>query len=555
MGADDEDDTDVENDTVAEAPAKRRRDAIRTEVGRGTMLGRYLVVEKIARGGMGVVFLAYDPELHRRVAIKLLLPEVSKSEDATAGRARLLREAQAMARLSHPNVIHVYDVGTFEDAVFLALEFIDGETVGKWIKGAQRSWQEVLRVFVAAGRGLAAAHAAGLVHRDFKPENVMIGKDGRVLVTDFGLARELGATAGDDPPQRDSNPSLSGEETPSQRSTPLSTPLTVYGTIMGTPGYAAPEQLTGGVMDARGDQFSFAASLYAGLYKTRPYPAKTFDQYRTLLKAGLPEPPPIKVPARVRRAVERGLAKEPQARFPSMDALLAELSRDPIARWRYPVLAATVLAIAAIVTPIVWAANRDKAAVCKATSEGAWDATHRERVKAQFLATNKSFAQSAFDAVAQRLDGRSSAWTAMRTEACEATRKRGEQPESVMVLRMSCLDRRANEMKELVGVFETADASVVERAVGATSALTPLDGCADIARLTAAIEPPKDPAKVGELRATIDKAKVLTDAGKYKDAHAIAKDAADAARKLAYRPLVAEALVQRGELESYLGDR
>ena len=212
------------DDTVTEGAAGRsklaERESIRREgIQRGTPLGRYLVVEKLARGGMGVVYIAYDPELHRRVAIKLLLPESKRTENAAAGRARLLREAQAMARLSHPNVIHVYDVGTFEDAVFVALEFIDGENLTKWLKRDPRPWREVLRVVISAGRGLAAAHAAGLVHRDFKPDNVLIGKDGRVLVMDFGLAREVGDDSagdamgsGEAPASRGSQPSPSSSE-------------------------------------------------------------------------------------------------------------------------------------------------------------------------------------------------------------------------------------------------------------------------------------------------------------------------------------------------------
>jgi serine/threonine protein kinase/tetratricopeptide (TPR) repeat protein len=603
-GLTDESETD-DDATAAEGAAGRRAKQAQYEadegLARGMSVGRYIVVEKLARGGMGVVYIAYDPELHRRVAIKLLLAKVKRTESSTSGRSRLLREAQAMARLSHPNVITVYDVGTFEDAVFLALEFIDGENLSKWLKREKRDWRAVLRTCIAAGRGLAAAHAAGLVHRDFKPDNVLIGKDGRVLVMDFGLAREVTDDEGDPPsgesrgsqpsisesggsqssigsqpripstPSRGSDPSISPASgmprrgsRPSIPNTPLSMPLTKFGTIMGTPGYVAPEHLEGALADARSDQFSFATSMYAALYGRKPYPAKSFKEYRAEVAAGFPEPPTVGVPSWVRRVVERGLAIDPAARFPSMDAMLDELERDPAVRRKRVALAAgaiMVLAIAVGTTVVATSGGHGDAAMCtgaEAKLVGVWDPARREQVRTAFLATKRSYAQPAFDAVAKRFDERARAWIAMRTETCEATQRRKEQPESVMVVRMACLDQRLRETGQLVDVFAQGDGTVVERAVGATSALSSLDDCADVTRLLAAVEPPKDAAtraKVEELRVALGKAKVLTDAGKYADAAAIAKQATSDARKLAYRPIVAAALVQLGELQSYLGDR
>ncbi len=167
-------------------------------LGRGVAVGRYVVLDRIGAGGMGVVYAAYDPELDRRVALKLLRPDRFGGD---AGRLRLLREAQALARLTHPNVVAVYDVGTFGDRVFVAMELVEGETLRQWLRAEPRSprpWREVLERFLPAGRGLAAAHAAGLVHRDFKPENVLLGRDGRARVVDFGLAKAL-ADAAEEP--------------------------------------------------------------------------------------------------------------------------------------------------------------------------------------------------------------------------------------------------------------------------------------------------------------------------------------------------------------------
>src|SRR4051812_16646853 len=166
-------------------------DSASTPLGRGAIIGRYLILGLVGRGGMGEVYAAYDPELDRKVAVKLLRVKAGNGVTMTEGRQRTLREAQAIARLSHPNVVVAYDVGTFEDKVFIAMEFVDGNTVTFWLEQQPRTWQEILRVFIAAGHGLTAAHEKGLVHRDFKPDNVMVGRDGKVRVMDFGLARQM----------------------------------------------------------------------------------------------------------------------------------------------------------------------------------------------------------------------------------------------------------------------------------------------------------------------------------------------------------------------------
>src|SRR3954453_18295126 len=157
---------------------------------RGSAVGRYVVLERIGSGGMGVVYAAYDPELDRKVALKLLRPDRAGAVGEAA--LRLQREAQAIARLSDPHVVAVYDAGTLGEQVFVAMEFVEGRTLREWLKAEPRSWSEILKAFLAAGRGLAAAHDAGLVHRDFKPDNVLLGGDGRVKVADFGLARPVG---------------------------------------------------------------------------------------------------------------------------------------------------------------------------------------------------------------------------------------------------------------------------------------------------------------------------------------------------------------------------
>jgi formylglycine-generating enzyme required for sulfatase activity len=318
----------------------------------GARIGRYLILERVGSGAMGVVYGAYDPELDRRIALKLLGGDQAAQEESA--RARLLREAKAMARLADPNVIAVHDVGVFEGRVFLAMEFLGGGTLKSWLGAGPRGWRQVLEVFVAAGRGLAAAHAAGLVHRDFKPDNVLLDREGRPRVGDFGLARDADA-AGD---QGDgagraqaalAPASLTGAEAAGQR---LAT-LTRTGAIMGTPAYMAPEQVLGEPTDERTDQFGFCVALYEALYGELPFTGESLLRLLHSITEGQVRPPPQDrpVPAWIRRAVLRGLKADPAARWPSMAPLIAALEDDPAARRRRRLLAVgvTVLVLASVI--------------------------------------------------------------------------------------------------------------------------------------------------------------------------------------------------------------
>ncbi|MFP2911526.1 serine/threonine-protein kinase, partial [Pyxidicoccus sp. 3LFB2] len=322
----------------------------------GARVGRFLPLKVLGQGGMGVVYAAYDPDLDRKVAVKLL--RVAGSARALeAGRTRLLREAQAMARISHPNVIPVFEVGTWEEQVFVAMELVEGGTLRDWMQAKPRSWREILVTYLAAGRGLEAAHAAGLVHRDFKPTNVLVGRDGRVYVTDFGLARPVGNPGRDEGSLEEPSPSSEG-------SGRLYEPLTQAGVVLGTPQFMSPEQFRGDAVDARSDQFSFCAALYRSLFGTRPFdpeelsraakalPDGQAPQRPTLAPELIQEPPrDTKIPAWVRRAVMRGLALEPEGRFESMAALLEALSQEQ-ALSRRRRAGGGAIAVAALVTAV-----------------------------------------------------------------------------------------------------------------------------------------------------------------------------------------------------------
>jgi serine/threonine protein kinase len=284
----------------------------------GARVGRYIVQRLIGRGAMGAVYAASDPDLDRRVAVKLLRAQALSESARRRTRARLLREAQAMARLSHPEVITVYDVGAFGNELFVAMEYVEGETLRHWRDAQPRSPAEILNVYERAGRGLAAAHEAGLVHRDFKPDNVLIGRDGRVRVTDFGLARSV-----DD--QEAGAPVV--QDVASSDAIVLTTTLTRTGTLVGTPAYMAPEQLGGGAADARSDVFSFCVALYESLYGERPFAGSTLPALRAAIEQGAVRAAPVltSVPAGIRGVLLRGLRATPDARWTTTRALLQAL--------------------------------------------------------------------------------------------------------------------------------------------------------------------------------------------------------------------------------------
>ncbi|WP_257457970.1 serine/threonine-protein kinase [Archangium lipolyticum] len=534
---------------VVPAPAPLPESPPREVLPRGALVGRYMVLEKLGSGGMGVVYAAYDPELDRKLALKLLHVESDQVEKG-GGQARLLREAQALARLAHPHVISIYDVGTWEERVFIAMELVEGPSLRDWLKQGPRPWREVVEVFVSAGRGLEAAHAAGLVHRDFKPDNVLLGKDGRVRVLDFGLARQASASDEPLPPQ--------GEQPwPERVNSPLDTPLTRVGLVIGTPAYMAPELYGGGILDARADQFSYCVALYEALYGERPFgripgPPST---WRT------PEPPRDgRVPASVRRIVLRGLEQDPSRRFPSMTELLEALGRTLPSRQRHWLVAAASLLLLSLAVGLPLQQRAQAEPPCRGAArrlEGLWDGPRQAALAQVFHATGKPNADESWTRTARVLDTYAQGWVSMHTEACEATRIRGEQSDEVLSLRMACLERRRQSLQALVDVYAHAEPALVDQAARAAHSLPPLDGCANVEALRATVRPPEDPAtleKVEGLRIRFAQARALFDSGQFKPALERIRALAQETEALHYRPLEAEVLELRGALEEKAGD-
>jgi len=515
------------------------------QLSRGTLVGRYVVLDVLGEGGMGVVYAAYDPELDRKVAIKLL--QAAHGGSQSGGQAWLLREAQAMARLSHPNVIAVYDVGTLpNDCVFVAMELVEGETLRAWLKAAPRTWREIVPVMQAAGAGLAAAHAAGLVHRDFKPENVLVGRDGRVRVLDFGLARlRLEGDASEDVAD------ARASEIQIEARSSLAAPLTRTGAVVGTPAYMAPEIFGGHTADARTDQFSFGVALYEALYRERP-----FTREQLLERTAVAPTPPASadVPVRIQRVALRAIALDPAQRFASMADLLVELGRDPrAARRRIAIGMAIAATCGGLAVGAVALRGEPASQLCTGSDAklaGVWDAEVRSALEAAFRRTRQSFAEDAIRGTERVLDGYAADWVVMHREACEATRVRGEQSEEVLTLRMECLDSRLAELKALAGLFDDADAPLVAKAVSTARSLSSLTDCGDVAALRAPDPLPKDPvarARVSALQAQLAEGRALQKASHYREALALADRIAGDAKQLGHLPTLAELWLLEGQ--------
>ncbi len=284
----------------------------------GTTIGRYRLERELGVGGMGVVHVAFDPDLERRVALKLL-----RAHGSDAAK-RLQREARAMARLTHPNVVTVHEVGTAGGRDYVAMELIEGETLAEWLRSTQREPREILEAFIAAGRGLAAAHDAGIVHRDFKPHNVLRSRKGRVAVTDFGLARESHVQPATDPLEV-TLPIAADSASGGSRTASSLAGLTVTGSVLGTPAYMAPEQWTGGAVTPATDQFGFCVALWEAFTGKRPFLGPSIDELREQVAAGPELLDASKLPRRLRPVLRRGLAPDPTQRWPSMHELIAKL--------------------------------------------------------------------------------------------------------------------------------------------------------------------------------------------------------------------------------------
>jgi len=525
----------------------------------GEQLGRYVVLYRLGTGGMGVVYAAYDPQLDRKVALKLLRHGSSSPERSQRAAERLMREARSMAQITHPNVITVHDATVVGSRVFLAMEHVDGVTLTRHLASGEHDWRDILKVLIAAGRGLAAAHNGGLVHRDFKPDNVMLARDGRVLVMDFGLARALQPD--------DDEPIGSGRATPDdEEDSYVLGPSTKRGKarasrVAGTPGYMAPEQHRAEATDSRTDQFSYCVTLYEALYRQRPFRGETAEQVAEQVAAAQIKAPPstYHVPGWVRAALLRGLQPDPNDRWDSMDQLLDALEADPAVhrrRW-FAVLSGAAVATAFGAATVWWVGG---ASACEPAEErlaGVWDDARRSDITTAFNAVDRPYAADALEGTTEGFDLYASSWLSMHQEVCEANRVRGEQSDALFDLRMECLDRRRSEFRALSDLFSEADVSVVKEAVVATSKLTPLAACANTQLLKTTVPLPHDPKvreQVRSVRDQLARAKAYEDGARLERSLKLIQTILETARTLDYPPVLAEAQYRHGTTLLAKGD-
>lgn len=474
-------------------------------------IGRYEVADRIGAGSMGVVYSARDPDLGRLVALKIL--SSPRSEDLRH-RQRLVSEARVLARLSHPNVVQIHEVGIHDGALFLALELVEGETLQAWQRRGDRRWPELLSAYVDAARGLAAAHGVGVVHRDIKPSNILVGIDGRVRVADFGLARDAeetpaGATAG----------SHAGAHAGS----------THTGPVVGTPAYMSPEQARGREVDARSDQFSLCVALFEALYGIRPFDTHELHRLTRLDPAALRRlvPRDSAAPRWLFKLLLRGLDPEPARRYPDLGALLEALHETPrrAARRRIFGAGGAALALGA------WAAFTlpQPAIVCPAPGNlipGSWDTSTRAEGRRAFVATGLPFAAEAWSRVERDLDAAVLAWSRERRASCIATWIERTQSQEQLDLGAACFSAHERELRGLALRLRTrVDPGIVAHAHELVAGLGDPSRCTRIEHLRRPFAP-TDPVtrqavdvqrdRIAELRlhlriADLESAKVLAD--------------------------------------------
>jgi tetratricopeptide (TPR) repeat protein len=493
---------------------------------RGTLIdGQYRIERVLGEGGMGVVYLARDIRLERDVAIKVGIVRSAASIE------RLAREAVALARLSHPNVVVLHEIGEIKGRSYVAMEYVAGGTARAWCKG--RGWREIVRLYLAAGDGLAAAHAAGLVHRDFKPDNVLVGSDGRPRVADFGLARDESDAV-----------EITAEGVGESRAATA----TKTGAVVGTPAYMAPEQFARGDIDARVDQFSFCASVWEALFGERPFPDRKDG-------GALPEPkrPDVrtKVPRHIEAALRRGLRDKRDERWPTLEPLLAEVRRDPGRRRMQLLVGAGVLVLAAGAGAVVHArgSGADPCDGGAAQLAATWSSARAKAVHAAIApAGAPAWIEAAATRVTTGLDDWTRRWAVQYRAVCVA--RHGTWSAELSDRGVECLADRKRELAATVDVIASTP-NIGAHVDSLVEKLAAPERCADPAYLKASVPPPSDPAQAARVApelAELAKIEVMSRAGQFDRAAELANTAFTRAKALGVASLIGRAQMTRGAM-------
>jgi eukaryotic-like serine/threonine-protein kinase len=513
----------------------------------GTPIGRYLIVSHVASGGAGSVYAAYDSVLDRRIALKLLgSPSADTMQTVNEGPEwqRLVGEARILAKLNHPHVVSIYDAGVIEMRSYLAMEFVEGADLGRWIQRHRvadaedpRDWRSALDLLRQAGLGLEAAHRAGIVHGDFKPANVLVDTEGRVKVSDFGISRVMRTT--------EEQATTDRRKSASVRSNAASS----Y--IVGSPAYMAPEQFLGVEADVRTDVYGFCATLFEAVYGQRPHSAPSVARL-TLLKGEGPPPRPDRpdVPTWLYDVAARGMAVAPPERHASIEAVLDAIG-EHLRPARWPWVAAAAFGLAGA-TAASWFVLRRPHPFCRDSGDrlaGAWDDERRASVRNAIEQTGYAAAEETWQRVEQRLDDHASQWTRHYRQACDAAA--GTSPDALSEGALSCLRQRRVELQALVGVLAGIDGEDVLRASRAVTRLAPISGCTDPTRLAAQDEDPSPAAR--EIDALLAQSRAHHDLGQYTPSTAVAEQALERADGLGDEVRRARALHRVGEGRLGLG--
>jgi eukaryotic-like serine/threonine-protein kinase len=511
------------------------------------LAGRYALVERIGAGGMGTVYRAHDAELDRDVAIKLLRGHPT---DGTAP-LRLLRESRALAQLAHPHVVAIFDVVDLEGDLAIVMELVRGRSLRQWAAEDVRSDREILSVYVQAGRGLAAAHAVGLVHRDFKPDNAMVGDDGRVRVMDFGLALASSSTVTDGDTSGDDGTSAPGGGR-----------LTRTGAVVGTPAYMAPEQFGSDPIDARADQFAFCVSLWEHLFGERPYPGDTpVELARNVAEGRIRLPASSQRAGALRRILERGLRPDPDERWPDLASLLDAIEQVAARRRRRILVTAAVVMVTGFGGERAAAAivDENRRAGCRAQAEGieqVWNDASRVRLTESVTGSALQTAETSLEHALPVLDEYVAQWEATYAELCVATEVDGARSAELWAASRACLSDRRSSLDVLLDTLSDAPSEVaVMGMVASVIGLDRIEPCESDAAVALAFDEgrPSDP-DTEALRHDLRRLRALESTGKYVQAAELAARLLAATAQHSSARLRVEVLDTAGRVAEARGD-